>query len=157
MKKQNITITILYMTIFITIFIGLIKVLIHNMELNDTILLSASFRFSKRKIKQHIKQLLSEGIRPEHFLSKSYSLLYGADFIKSVIDDYFASKAAQIIEQKLEKRRARAAAKKEAFDKFYNDYDLYTTVCNILGFDIKFKLKSIALNSKWVTVKNHQK
>jgi hypothetical protein len=57
-------------------------------------------------------------------------------------------------EQKLEARRAKAAAKKEALQQFFKS-DLYGIACSILGFDIKTKLKSIAMNSKWVTITNH--
>lgn len=58
-------------------------------------------------------------------------------------------------QEKREQRRAKAAARKAALQQFLNS-DLYSVACHILGFDIKQKLKSIALNSKWITVRNHE-
>jgi hypothetical protein len=65
------------------------------------------------------------------------------------------AKAFFTLEERRAKRAAKLAEKKAALQQFFNNSDLYSTACAILGFDIKQKLKSIALNSKWVTVKNH--
>lgn len=106
-----------------------------------------------RRLKLNIKHVLSEGVKP-HTILKRYSDQFGAEFIQSVIDEYFAEKAAATKEERLAKRREKAAAKKEALQKFFKS-DLYGIACSILGFDIKTKLKSIAMNSKWITIPSH--
>lgn len=63
-------------------------------------------------------------------------------------------KAARTREDKLAARRERAAKRKAALESFYSS-DLYGMVCFILGFDLKQKIKSLVLNSKWITVRNH--
>lgn len=174
--KNYMTQNITKMIIFI-LFICLLKLV--TMELNlfaisnilsnmlfsnyMDVLFSASF-FSnipsefleevKQNLRRNIKILLSEGVDPKHFLSKKDIKLYGEDFLRSVINEYNQEVAARTREQKLQARRERAAAKKASLNKFFNS-DLYGIVCAILGFDIKSKLKSLALNSKWITAPSH--
>jgi hypothetical protein len=64
-----------------------------------------------------------------------------------------AKKAYSDVERRIA-RSERRRAKKEALQQFLKS-DLYSMACFILGFDIKQKLKSIALYSKWITIRNH--
>jgi hypothetical protein len=109
---------------------------------------------SIKKLKASIKQILSEeGISPKTII-KTYGKTFGVDFIQSIISEYFEEKASLSKEEKLAKRQAKAAQKKAALQSFLNS-DLYSVACGILGFDIKQKFKSIALNSKWLTIRNY--
>jgi hypothetical protein len=137
---------------------GIILFDLDNLLEIPQILLSASiFSVSEEEFyaraKHNIKVLLSEGVSPKAILRQG-SLHFGEEFTQSVIDEYFSEKATQTKEEKLAKRRAKAAAKRAALQSFFNS-DLYSVACSILGFDIKQKLKSLALNSKWIRIRNH--
>lgn len=62
-------------------------------------------------------------------------------------------KAARTKEEKLAARREKAAKKKAKLQQFYQS-SLYHSICNILGYDLKGKIRTLAYNSKWITIKN---
>jgi hypothetical protein len=120
------------------------------------ILLGATI-FSPDIVKKIIAGLKAE-IENAQTAEEKESLIKEIDsYVRGLKADFKQHKAELAREEKLKEKRAKRAKtmaeRKAAFANFIES-DLYSVACFILGFDIKQKIKSLALNSKWIKTLN---